>query len=172
MIGFAEAFPDREIVSAWVDNWAGLTSCPHYLKDPLKREFYAEMCRVERWSTRTLEKKIGGMLFERTALSRKPDQLARRNWPPSGTRTASRPTWSFATRISSAQEPASGPAQAGRRPCQHKYVHDWIDTFSKGRAPGGGDLAVGGGPHAGDSDPTIDDNKNIILLSISSLPVS
>ena len=58
-------------------NWAG----PHFLHiirldDPLKREFYAEMCRLERWSTRTLEKKIGGMLFERTALSRKPAELA------------------------------------------------------------------------------------------------
>jgi len=42
----------------------------------LKRDFYAEMCRIERWSTRTLEKKIGGMLFERTALSRKPAKLA------------------------------------------------------------------------------------------------
>jgi predicted nuclease of restriction endonuclease-like (RecB) superfamily len=48
-----------------------------YLDDPLKRDFYAEMCRIERWNTRTLEKKIGGMLFERTALSRKPEQLAR-----------------------------------------------------------------------------------------------
>ena len=41
-------------------------------KDELQREFYAEMCRLERWSVRTLEKKIGGMLFERTALSKKP----------------------------------------------------------------------------------------------------
>jgi predicted nuclease of restriction endonuclease-like (RecB) superfamily len=48
-----------------------------YLDDPLKRDFYAEMCRVERWNTRTLQKKIGGMLFERTALSRKPEKLAR-----------------------------------------------------------------------------------------------
>ena len=47
-----------------------------YIDDPLKREFYAEMCRLERWSTRTLEKKIGGMLFERTALSKKPEKLA------------------------------------------------------------------------------------------------
>ena len=46
-----------------------------YLEDPLKRDFYAEMCRIERWSTRTLEKKIGGMLFERTALSKKPAKL-------------------------------------------------------------------------------------------------
>ena len=45
--------------------------------DPLKRDFYAEMCRVERWSTRILEKKISGMLFERTALSKKPVELAK-----------------------------------------------------------------------------------------------
>ena len=36
------------------------------------------MCRIERWSVRTLREKIGGMLFERTALSRKPDELARK----------------------------------------------------------------------------------------------
>ena len=36
------------------------------------------MCRVERWSTRTLRQKIGGMLYERTALSKKPEVLARR----------------------------------------------------------------------------------------------
>ena len=35
------------------------------------------MCRIERWSVRTLQKKIDGMLFERTALSKKPDQLIR-----------------------------------------------------------------------------------------------
>ena len=46
-----------------------------YIEDPLKRDFYAEMCRIEGWNTRTLVKKIGGMLFERTALSRKPDKL-------------------------------------------------------------------------------------------------
>ena len=47
------------------------------LKDDLKRDFYAEMCRVERWSVRTLRQKIDGMLFERTALSRKPEELAK-----------------------------------------------------------------------------------------------
>jgi predicted nuclease of restriction endonuclease-like (RecB) superfamily len=47
------------------------------LKDELQRDFYAEMCRVERWSVRTLRQKIGGMLFERTALSRKPGELAK-----------------------------------------------------------------------------------------------
>jgi predicted nuclease of restriction endonuclease-like (RecB) superfamily len=48
-----------------------------YLDDPLKRDFYAEMGRVEHWSTRTLREKINGMLFERTALSKKPETLAR-----------------------------------------------------------------------------------------------
>jgi predicted nuclease of restriction endonuclease-like (RecB) superfamily len=44
-------------------------------KEKLKRDFYVEMCRVERWSTRTLQAKIDSMLFERTALSKKPAQL-------------------------------------------------------------------------------------------------
>jgi hypothetical protein len=44
---------------------------------PLQRQFYAEMARVERWSVRTLRQKIQGMLFERTAISRKPEELAR-----------------------------------------------------------------------------------------------
>ena len=47
------------------------------LNEPLKRTFYAEMCRVEGWSTRTLAQKIDGMLFERTALSKKPEQVIR-----------------------------------------------------------------------------------------------
>jgi hypothetical protein len=36
------------------------------LDDDLKRDFYVEMCRIERWSTRTLEKKIS-MFFRSTA---------------------------------------------------------------------------------------------------------
>jgi predicted nuclease of restriction endonuclease-like (RecB) superfamily len=48
-----------------------------YLKDPLQRQFYAEMAWVERWSVRTLRQKIQGMLYERTAISRKPEELAR-----------------------------------------------------------------------------------------------
>ena len=34
-----------------------------------------EMARIEHWDTRTLDEKIDGMLYERTALSRKPDEL-------------------------------------------------------------------------------------------------
>ena len=37
-----------------------------YLDDLLKRDFYAEMCRIEGWNT---QKKIGSMLFEHSGLS-------------------------------------------------------------------------------------------------------
>ena len=47
------------------------------LEKPRQRDFYAEMCRVERWSVRTLRQKIASMLYERTALSKKPDELAK-----------------------------------------------------------------------------------------------
>lgn len=79
MVRFAEVFPDSEIVSALRRQlgWTHFKSII-YLDDPLKRDFYAEMCRVERWSTRTLEKKIGSALFERTAISQKPEKLIRR----------------------------------------------------------------------------------------------
>ena len=46
------------------------------IEDPLKREFYTEMCRIEGWGTRILDKKIQSMLFESTALSRKSEKLA------------------------------------------------------------------------------------------------
>lgn len=78
MIQFAKEFPDSQIVAAL----SRQLSWSHFveiipLDDPLKREFYAEMCRLERWSVRTLRDKVGGMLFERTALSKKPEELAR-----------------------------------------------------------------------------------------------
>ena len=103
MIQFAEVFPDGEIVATLSRQlgWSHFVELIP-LDDPLKRDFYAEMCRVERWSVRTLRDKIGGMLFERTALCKKPDELDRaRNSPRSATTTSSRRTWSSATRTSS-----------------------------------------------------------------------
>ena len=77
MIRFAEVFPDEQIVSALQRelSWSHFKEII-YIGDPLKRDFYTQMCRVERWSTRTLKAKINGMLFERTAISRKPVKLA------------------------------------------------------------------------------------------------
>ena len=64
MVRFAEAFPDEKIMNALRSQlgWTHFRSLIG-IDDPLKRDFYAEMCRIENWSTRTLEKKIGGMLF-------------------------------------------------------------------------------------------------------------
>lgn len=78
MIRFAEVFPADEIVST-LSRQLGWSHFKEfiYLDDELKRDFYAEMCRIERWSVRTLREKIGGMLFERTALSKKPKELIR-----------------------------------------------------------------------------------------------
>lgn len=78
MIRFAEVFSDRQVVATL----ARQLSWSHFieiipLKDDLQRDFYAEMCRLERWSVRTLHDKIGGLLFERTALSKKPAELAK-----------------------------------------------------------------------------------------------
>jgi predicted nuclease of restriction endonuclease-like (RecB) superfamily len=78
MVQFAEVFPDEAIVVSLIRH----LSWTHFIalipiKDQLKRDFYAEMCRIERWSVRTLRQKIDSMLYERTALSRKPDELIR-----------------------------------------------------------------------------------------------
>jgi hypothetical protein len=56
MIRFAEAFPSEKIVSALRRqlSWTHFKQFI-YLDDPLKRDFYTEMCRIERWSTRTLD---------------------------------------------------------------------------------------------------------------------
>jgi len=74
MVQFAEVFADKQIVVSLTRqlSWTHfVTLIP--LKDPIKRDFYAEMSRVERWSVRTLKDKINSMLFERTALSKKPE---------------------------------------------------------------------------------------------------
>lgn len=44
------------------------------INDPLKREFYITMSINERWSTRTLNERINSMLYERTAISKKPEE--------------------------------------------------------------------------------------------------
>lgn len=78
MVQFTEAFPDEQVVATLLRKM----SWSHFqellpLKQPLQREFYAEMCRVEGWSVRILRERIDSMLYERTALSKKPDELIR-----------------------------------------------------------------------------------------------
>jgi len=79
MMKFAETFRDEGIVSTlWRQlSWSHFKEIL-YLKDSLQREFYAAMCRSEGWSVRTLRKKIDSMLYERTAISKKPEELAKK----------------------------------------------------------------------------------------------
>ena len=77
---FASVFPDREIVASLMRQ----LSWTHFLmlipiEDPLKREFYIEMCKAEHWSVRTLQGRIASMMYERTAIAKKPDEVIRKD---------------------------------------------------------------------------------------------
>jgi len=76
MVRFAEVFPDQEIVHALRSqvSWTHLRELIA-IDDPLKRQFYTELCRIERWSTRTLKAKMNGLLFERTAIAKQPEAV-------------------------------------------------------------------------------------------------
>jgi len=70
----AQVFPDQQIVYALRRqlSWTHLRSII-YMEDPLKREFYIEMSKLEKWSSRQLQERIQSMLYERTAISKKPE---------------------------------------------------------------------------------------------------
>ncbi len=72
----AYLFTEDEIVYAVRTQltWTHLRSLMG-IDNELKRKFYMEMTRIEHWDTRTLDEKIDSMLYERTALSRKPEDL-------------------------------------------------------------------------------------------------
>jgi len=74
----AETFSEEQILSAVRRelSWTHIRNIM-YLKDELQREFYLEICASERWSSRQLQERINSMLFERTAISKKPDELIR-----------------------------------------------------------------------------------------------
>ena len=79
MMQFADVFPDEKIVAPL----ARQLSWSHFLeviplRDALQREFYLTMAASERWSKRMLRDKIDGMLYERTAIATKPDELIRK----------------------------------------------------------------------------------------------
>ncbi len=76
MLKFSRYFPDKRIVSTLSTQ----LSWSHFIlvgaiDEELKRNFYAEMCRIQRWSVRTLKKQIDSMLYERTSLSKEPTSI-------------------------------------------------------------------------------------------------
>jgi predicted nuclease of restriction endonuclease-like (RecB) superfamily len=76
MIKFNQLFEDIEIVQALIAQltWTHIQILLP-IEDNLKREFYIGMIKLDRWSTRTLKERIDSQLYERTALSKKPEEL-------------------------------------------------------------------------------------------------
>jgi len=71
----AETIQDEKIFSTLCRefSWSHIRLLS-YIPDELKREFYIELCRNEHWSVRRLQERINSMLFERTAISKKPEK--------------------------------------------------------------------------------------------------
>lgn len=75
MMQFATEYQDFEIVVTLSRQlpWSHIiTLIP--IREPLKRSFYEQMAITEHWSVRTLREKISSQLYERTAISRKPEE--------------------------------------------------------------------------------------------------
>ena len=74
MMQFAKVFPEKEIVHTLCTqlSWSHIKLLIP-IEAPLKREFYIEICKLEKWSVRTFQDRINSMLFERTAISKKPE---------------------------------------------------------------------------------------------------
>ena len=58
-------------------SWTHLRSLM-FMEDTLERQFYMEMCRIEHWDTRTLDEKIDSQLYQRTAISQRPEEVIKR----------------------------------------------------------------------------------------------
>lgn len=74
-VKFEELYSDIQIVHSLSTQltWTHIRNLI-YIDDELKREFYIQMCIHERWSVRTLKDRIDSMLYERTAISKKPEK--------------------------------------------------------------------------------------------------
>jgi len=74
-IRFAETFPDEKIVYTLCRqlSWSHIRLIM-FMEDAVKRNFYTEICKLEHLSVRQLRERIKSMLFERTAISKKPEK--------------------------------------------------------------------------------------------------
>ena len=79
MMQFASRFDDEKIVTTLSRqlSWSHIIEVLP-LKDTLQCVFYLTLCASERWGVRKLRKEIDSMLYERTAVATKPDELVKR----------------------------------------------------------------------------------------------
>ena len=75
MVKFYQEFPEYEKVATLSQQltWSHFVELLP-IEDELKRDFYAVMCKNENWSVRTLRERKKSMLFERTAISKMPEE--------------------------------------------------------------------------------------------------
>ena len=76
MIRFAKLYPNSKIIATVSRqlSWSHIILICQ-MNNELQRDFYFEMARIERWSVRESRDKINSMLFERTAISKKPEEV-------------------------------------------------------------------------------------------------
>jgi len=79
MVNFYKVFTDEEKVATVSQQ----LSWSHFIElmtieEPLKREYYLELSRKENWSVRTLRGRIESLLFERTAIAKRPEALIKK----------------------------------------------------------------------------------------------
>ncbi|MEQ1734376.1 MAG: PDDEXK nuclease domain-containing protein [Bacteroidia bacterium] len=75
MMQFANVFTEKKDVLSIIEqlSWSHIKLLIP-IEDPLKRNFYIEMCKMDKWSVRTFDDRINSMLYERTAISKKPEE--------------------------------------------------------------------------------------------------
>ena len=76
MVRFAKIYDDKNIVHSLSAQlrWTHIKALI-YIEDDLKRNFYEEIIQIDNWNTRELLKQIDSQLYERTSLSKKPDEV-------------------------------------------------------------------------------------------------
>jgi predicted nuclease of restriction endonuclease-like (RecB) superfamily len=74
MMQFAQIFPDEKMIGSLIRqlSWSHIKLLIP-IEDPQKRNFYIEICKLEKWSVRIFQERIQSMLYERTAISKKPE---------------------------------------------------------------------------------------------------
>lgn len=80
MINFYRKFKDFEIVATLSQqlSWSYFVELIK-IENELKREFYVAMTINEGWSVRVFKERINSMLFERTAISKKPEETIKKD---------------------------------------------------------------------------------------------
>ncbi len=80
---FARVFPGKKNVVSLIRqlSWTHILAVIP-IEDPLKRDFYIQMCIHEKWSVRVFRERIKSMLYERTAISKKPEKTIQNDLKP------------------------------------------------------------------------------------------